>query len=163
MAAVTIQLARAEDWARYRDIRLAGLAESPDAFGSTLEREQAFDEQTWRARAGSGACFLAVAADGAVLGTASGYADPDGPATERLLVAMWVAPSARGQGVAGELIAAVAAWARADGASALRLNVARHNHAAQRAYRRAGFEKTGQAAPLPRDPGVVEEVMVRPL
>ncbi len=39
-----------EEWELLRDVRLRSLAESPDAFGSTLERETAFDEKEWRRR-----------------------------------------------------------------------------------------------------------------
>lgn len=41
-----------DDWALWRDLRSRVLVTDPDAFGSTLEREQAFTESDWRARVG---------------------------------------------------------------------------------------------------------------
>ncbi len=37
-----------DEWSRLRDIRLASLLESPEAFGSSYEREIAFTEKEWR-------------------------------------------------------------------------------------------------------------------
>ena len=51
---------------------------------------------------------------------------------------MWVAPDARGTGVAGRLIGAVADWAAAQGRSTY-LMVRRDNTPARKAYERAGF------------------------
>ena len=46
----------------------------------------------------------------------------------------------RGRGVAGEIIAATAAWLRQEGLREIVLGVARDNPAAIRAYEKAGFE-----------------------
>ncbi len=37
-----------DEWSRLREIRLASLLESPEAFGSSYEREIAFSEKEWR-------------------------------------------------------------------------------------------------------------------
>ena len=118
----------ADDWAQLRAARLAALAEAPYAFSSTLAREQAFDEDLWRSRAG--ACRTFGAFDGAaIVGLATGFpidsesADSHngaGPAGDSQpgwhLVGMWVAPGCRGQGVADQLVEAVCDLARQAGA-----------------------------------------------
>ena len=57
--AVVLTRVEPEDWQRLRDVRLAALAESPEMFGSTLAKEQSFDETEWRRRAERPATFLA--------------------------------------------------------------------------------------------------------
>ena len=41
---VRVGLLAPEEWGRLRDIRLAALADSPEMFGSTLERELELEE-----------------------------------------------------------------------------------------------------------------------
>ena len=147
-----VRPATADDWAAYREIRLRMLAEAPDAYGSTHAREAAFDEARWRERAGNPLLRLAYA-DAALVGTATGLAQPDGMV---LVIAMYVAPDVRGQGVAGQLLDALAAAARERGARRLTLQVTRGNRAATRCYTRYGFRRTGRSWPMERDPEVVE-------
>jgi hypothetical protein len=43
------------EWSTYRDLRLRALADSPDAFGSTLAEEQDRSDAEWSRRLASGA------------------------------------------------------------------------------------------------------------
>lgn len=53
-------------WQTYRDVRLRALATDPDAFGSNLAREQAFDDARWIEQAANPGTFLWFAADPAM-------------------------------------------------------------------------------------------------
>ena len=174
----------ADDWEQARDARLAALAEAPHAFASTLAREQAFDEEVWRSRAGSGRTFGAF--DGSMIiglatgipaddfdGNATPNADPDrdradqdrdrpGSAQQTWhLVGMWVAPGYRGRGVADALVAAVCDLARAAGASSVTLWVTEVNDRARAFYRRLGFAPTSARMLVrPDEPDHWEEELV---
>jgi len=156
---ITIRPASAADWREVRRIRLQALAEAPWAFGSTLEREQGFTEETWRQRAGATWAYLAWDGD-RVVGTATGLADPEPAQGTVQLVAMYVDPRARGTGCAHQLIDAVVSAAVAEGATRLLLEVTDVNPAAGRCYRRYGFVPTGRRKPLPHTPHVTELEMV---
>lgn len=114
---LTVRMLRAGDWAQLRDARLAALTEAPYAFASTLAREQAFSEETWRERAGSGRTFGAWDGD-QIVGLATGLPQEDGGWH---LTGMWVSPAMRGTGVAGDLVASVGELARKSGATAVTL------------------------------------------
>jgi hypothetical protein len=76
---VEIRRVRAAAWKELREVRLRALADAPDAFASTLEREAAFPEDVWRQRAQGGPASVNLIAreeDGAVVGMAAVIADP---------------------------------------------------------------------------------------
>jgi hypothetical protein len=81
-----VRRARADEWEALREIRLAALTDSPDAFGSTLAEERDADEARWRGWitgegwAGDVATFIAEA-PGPLLGMATGYRPDDRPTT----------------------------------------------------------------------------------
>ncbi len=141
-----------EDWPAYRAIRLAALADAPDAFGSTLAREQAFGDDDWRRRLTGGNLAVHALVEGAPVGLAGGLRpgvyEGDTHADAAYLVSMWVRPSMRGRGVGAALVGAVVAWARAEGFPALRLAVVEGNAPAQRLYARSGFVDTGWRVPV---------------
>jgi ribosomal protein S18 acetylase RimI-like enzyme len=81
------------------------------------------------------------------------------------LISLWVAPSARGHGVADALIEDIAAWAASLRSPALWLSVREDNAPAIALYRRRGFEPTGDRVPDEDHTGAAAEEMVfrRPL
>jgi RimJ/RimL family protein N-acetyltransferase len=139
---VTVRRLQPDDWELLRDIRLRSLRESPEAFSSSYEREAAFDETQWRSRA-DGVWFIATAG-GAVVGVVAGFFDDTVPASERHLVAMWVAAQARGSGAAVDLVEAIVDWARDDGATEVSLGVFEDNSRARALYERCGFVECGE-------------------
>jgi hypothetical protein len=47
---ISIRPIAAHEWQKYRDIRLRALKDSPDAFGSTWEREILLTDESWSIR-----------------------------------------------------------------------------------------------------------------
>lgn len=142
-----------DDWPAYRDIRLRMLQEAPDAYGSSYAFEAGFSESVWRQRAGSPMLFLAADQHAEVVGTATGLERQDRTVD---VVAMYVAPQARGQGCAEQLLDALTAAARECGARRLVLLVTAGNRAASGCYSRYGFRPTGRAWPMERKPELTE-------
>jgi ribosomal protein S18 acetylase RimI-like enzyme len=150
-----------DDWELWRDARLAALADSPSAFASTLEREQAYTEQRWREWLAPDRGLKALAgADGGVAGIVGVWVPEDRDGAGELF-SMWVHPSWRGRGTGDRLVAEALAWARRQELKALDLWVVGDNAAAERFYTRHGFRRTGESQPYPPDPSVTEYVMRR--
>lgn len=147
----TVRTAGPDDRRLLRDLRLAALAESPAAFGSSLEREAAFTDEQW-GRWLSPLHWFVAEDGGRAVGLVGATMDgPHGPGSCQLL-SMWVAPAARGRGAGAALVAAVGRWATDRGALSLVLGVAEGNEAARRFYLGLGFGPTGAREPLHRDP-----------
>ena len=158
---VSVRAIGSGDWELVRDVRLAALRDSPDAFASTYAREAAYTEQRWRGWfSDQFAMFLADLPDRAEPAGLAGVFDRDGGAS---LVSMWVRPDARGRGVGEALVDATAGWARARGRDTMYLWVAEANEPARRLYERYGFTATGERQPLPSNPARPEIRMRRPL
>ena len=141
------------DWLIYREIRLRMLAETPDAYGSSYAFEVDLPESRWRERVTHPLLFLAMDHNHEVVGTATGLVAPNDTVE---VVAMYVAPDARGQGCAGQLLDAVATAAWESGAVRLTLRVTAGNGPATRCYTRYGFRPTGRSWPMERNPELTE-------
>jgi ribosomal protein S18 acetylase RimI-like enzyme len=130
------------DAARYRKIRLAGLKNSPEAFGSMFETESLKPLSSFAERLGSSAVFGAFR-DSELLGIA-GFAFREGAkeAHKGLLWGMYVRPDVRKAGVGRRLVEAVIDFARQH-VEILQLSVVSDNESARRLYAGLGFVEYG--------------------
>ncbi len=151
MRDVTIEQFGAEEWERLKAIRLRALQEAPDAFGSSYERESAFTAETWAERL-SGSWWRVAVIDGGDAGLVCVRVE-EGRAH---LLSMWVAPEARGRGVASRLVDAAVAHAREVGVDEVELWCVDHNTAARALYASKGFTPSGKKMGLPSNPDIPE-------
>ena len=155
-AEIEVRGVRPDEWRRLRDVRLRSLADAPDAFGQTLAQAHAEPDASWRRWIergwGRGPQATLVADDGtpALRGIVVGVLEDDQPGVAHLY-AMWVDPSARRSGIGTRLIDGVISWARARGASSLRLGVAANNDTAVAMYRSRGFRPVADSGYALRD------------
>jgi ribosomal protein S18 acetylase RimI-like enzyme len=138
----------AYEWPIYKELRLRALADSPDAFGSTLAKEEMRTDAEWAARLnnnGSSTLDLPVLAEfeGKPAGMCWGRIEEDEPEAASLYQ-MWVDPDHRCMGVGKLLLDAVIDWAEANNAKTLDLGVTWGDTPAVRLYTRAGFEPLGE-------------------
>jgi ribosomal protein S18 acetylase RimI-like enzyme len=152
-----------DDWARWRALRLAALADAPYAFGSRLEDWQGEGdrEARWRARLEiRGSHNLLATIDGKQAGIASGII---GPLTDKVeLISMWVSQDVRGRGVGDQLVRAVEQFARQVPVGTLQLAVAPGNEPAIALYHRNGLQHTGRLGEALAD-GQRERIMAKRL
>jgi predicted GNAT family acetyltransferase len=137
-----------DDWETYRAIRLAALADSPDAFGSTLAREQAFGEDDWRERLGV-PVYVVEDPDPVAIGAVF---DNDGTPH---IWGMWTHPDHRGRGHARRILDILI-----PPGTPAQLDVNITNGDARVAYERYGFVGTGEVEPLRPGSEMQIELMV---
>jgi GNAT superfamily N-acetyltransferase len=142
---VTIRTIEAEEWPLWRDLRLRALADSPDAFRTTLE-EESYQPDAWWAELieatvehPRGDLWVAWV-EGAPVGMLFGRVD--GEYTMLVIGAMWVAPEMRRHTVGSGLIQACVEWGRALGVHAASLWATEENRGAVAFYERQGFRPT---------------------
>jgi predicted GNAT family acetyltransferase len=144
----TVRRLGPDDWRVLREIRLAALADSPSAFGSTLRREQGFGEDDWRRRLAGPLYVVEDPAPVSVGGTFDNEGTPQ-------VWGMWTHPAHRGRGHARRILNALIP---AGASSQLDVNV--DNAAARSVYERYGFVATGQVEPLRPGSEMLIELMV---
>jgi ribosomal protein S18 acetylase RimI-like enzyme len=156
--------AQAADWEALRRLRLRALADTPDAFASTLEAEVALPDEVWQQRAegGPASANFIVREGGVDVGLAAIFAEPNAPGRMHL-VSMWVDPRYRRRGVARVLVDQAVRWAAERQTREVILWVADQNTAARRLYEQLGFRPTGERQPLPSNPARTESLLRLPL
>jgi ribosomal protein S18 acetylase RimI-like enzyme len=135
MGDVEVRTLTRSEWQVLRAVRLEALRDAPDAFTSTVEREEHYEPEGWQSRTASSAVAFV---EGAPIGLA-GWVRFDG-ADHMELVGMWVHPEHRGTGAAQALVDHVVA---ATAGEQLMLGVVATNDRARAFYRRAGFVAAG--------------------
>jgi ribosomal protein S18 acetylase RimI-like enzyme len=128
-------------------VRLASLSESPAAFGSRHADWVDAPVERWQSRLTQVPLTLLAQEGTTVVGVVSGQ--PVGDEWVEL-ISMWVAPTARGRGVARLLIDAVVSWAASQDRSTY-LMVRGDNTRALKAYEGAGFVDKGVPQDWPSD------------
>lgn len=156
---ISIVTAGPDDWRAVREVRLRALADSPDAFGVTLQEALAQTEAVWRDRLrGSNPTLLALDEDRPV-GMGGGFLPPGTDVA--WIWGMWIAPERRGTGLGRRIVDELVRWAQGTG-RVVHLHVAEGNDRARALYVSSGFVATGQWEPL-RDesPVLIEELVLR--
>lgn len=151
------------EWPAYRALRLRSLAEAPDAFGSSLAEEEARSPDAWHARLAAAAVSgkdlpLVAECNGAPAGLVWAKVDANDASVVNIFQ-MWVAPEARGRGVAAALLRKAVGWAKSRRAGAVHLGVTCGNSSAVRLYQREGFENVGPPQPRRPDSPLFEQAM----
>lgn len=152
---------RSDEATRFRQLRIAALSHSPEAFGQSLDDALAasLDQYELRViRSSSGDTHvLYVAEDNNEewVGMAGCYVK-DGAAE---LVSMWVAPAARRGGHGRKLVEHVVSWAASIGLERVNLYVTETNDEARNFYASLGFKETGDIEPHGWNPELRELLM----
>jgi GNAT superfamily N-acetyltransferase len=148
------------DSALIRDVRLRALATDPASFGSTYEREAAFPDESWAewasgdAEGDEMATLLALRGSEPV-GIVATYRDENEQKVFHV-IAMWVAPELRREGVGGRLLEEIESWITSSGGTVAQLSVTDAAAAARRLYESAGYEADGDCAESRHTPGLIE-------
>ncbi len=145
---VAIRQIQVDEWLLLKEVRLAALEDSPDAFATKLEQAVKNPDEYWKTRSRDGAegekefCVLAID-DDEPIGMAIGWPDKDDPLII-YLISMWVDPSHRGSQVAMSLLDKIFEWAVDRGASSILAGVMPANSRALAFYTKLGFEQMNE-------------------
>jgi GNAT superfamily N-acetyltransferase len=142
MSETSVRVLNENEWRAYREVRLAALQESPQAFLATYAEEATQPEEYWR-NCMVRAHRLLAERDGATVGVASVEMIEGAPHSADFRE-LWVRPEARNTGIASRLVQAAADQATRDGCTKLHYWVSTENGRAIGFAINAGFRVTSQ-------------------
>lgn len=125
------------EWELLKALRLAALRDAPSAFGSTYSREEAQSSDWWQTSLKT-LHWMVVEVEGNPVSLCALHRDDNLPNASEI-IAMWVDPRFRRQGLAKALVSYCEAHARSLGSTELSLAVAADNGAAKTLYEELGF------------------------
>lgn len=153
---ITIRSLEPSEWQVLRALRLEALADAPEAFTSSIERERAFAEADWRQRLEN---LLVAFAGERPVGLVAWWHRDDQPLVA-MLGYLWVHPDHRGTNAAEQLVAKVRDAVLTTPEARLELDVFASNDRAVRFYERVGFVAV-PAVRTTRPAGAVEQRLLR--
>ncbi len=151
-------------WQLHRAVRLAALADAPYAFTTRLADVAGRSDDEWadltrrRAQDPNGITYFAYV-DGEPCGMAACVLTDLGAE----MLAVWVAPQRRRQGVAEAMVDYAWDWALSRGAAQLVVGVFADNADAIALYRRVGFVDTGEQRVTHSEPDRAVLILSMPL
>lgn len=146
-----------KDWMLLKQVRLAALLDTPTAFGVSYQTAAKYTDDQWKERASSAGTEFWLAFDG---GRPVGMIGAGVSSSHRYnLIGMWVEASARGSGVAAQLVEAVKARAVTKGFDGVFLDVSPDNARASNFYLKQGFAFLDESESLESHPHITVQTM----
>ena len=151
-----------DEWSRLREIRLASLLESPEAFGSSYEREIAFSEKEWRELFNLNS-YLVASIDGKDIAIMFLEKLRGDFGATCWVGGCWSNPQYRGIGALRSMFDYVDSVKDQRGWQIQGLGVFIVNESAIAAYEKLGFKAMGEVQESTRRPGNFYQRMIRGL
>lgn len=153
----SIRVVEPEDASVVGNVIIAMLADSPFAFGESLEEAQNRTDREWQTLVanlitpGLRTAFLASDRIGACGLVCADSSFPEAPLDTVVISRLWVAPRQRGTGLGKRLMAAATEWAQQKHAGLVALGVTEMNTQAIGFYKHLGYSDSGVRVPWPPD------------
>lgn len=155
---IEVRLTTEKDWEALKTIRLESLLDAPDVFAATYTAVEKYSEAEWRARAAHQTQhhYILAFKDAQAIGIIGGIKSL---AYDFNLIAMWVNPKFRGNGVAYSLIDVIKKFVISKGHNKIRLSVSPSNTKAVDVYSRHGFVFISEWEAVPLSSGKKNQKM----